>query len=299
MGPRPWFALCLAACTGPVPVGDLDLVVVGSASVFIEEGTAAVDQLVLGPCTGDIQTVWVGYRMNLLVPEPLPVPVDEYCDVGLEFATDPFDGSLHLAGTTAMGTAFRLALDPGLATRQREFGYTVDTESLLVLDLALLLDPADVDAIDAMDEPVDIGPDDPLAEALADRVGDALVFYETPDQARGVYLDLWPDFDLSIDADVHVNGCTVDGPLIYEPPDDPAGEPVDRPGSDGPDPDPSRSGGCDGDGGCDGGGCSGSGCGDAGAGCDCGAACATGGFVPVWWLALVGFVVLRRRREGP
>ena len=49
--------------------------------------------------------------------------------------------------------------------------------------------------------------DDGLAGTLADRVGDALVWFDSPDEAANVYVDLWPDFDFSIDADVEVGGC--------------------------------------------------------------------------------------------
>lgn len=289
--------LVLGGCAEAVPVGDLDLVAVRSNQIEVDSATAAIEQLVLGPCAGEVQSVWVGYRMNLLRPEPLPVPVDSYCDVGLEFATDPFDGSLRLSGTTAAGTPFRIALDPGLATREREFAYLVDTESILALDMALLFSDDAVDAIDAMEPPVDLGPDAPLAETLAERVGDALVFFETPQAARAFYVDLWPDVDLSIRASVDVSGCNVDGPLIYVPPDDSESTPVSEPEPNEPGtdpPPPNSSSGC-GDGGCSGGDGSSPGC-DCGGGCD--AQCATGGFAPVASLAIVGFISLRRRRTS-
>lgn len=298
--------LVASACTRDVPVGDLDLVAISSADVQLDTATAAVDGLVLGPCGGQTETVVVGYRMNLLLPEPLPVPVDTYCGVGVDFSSDPFDGSLRLGGTTRGGTRFRVHLDPGLATRQREVGYTVETEGILALDAALLFDDAAIDALEAMGTDVDLAPDDALAEQLADQVGEALVFFASPDEAAAVYIDLWPDFDLSIDADVTLSGCNNNTVIFYDPPDNTTAEPVEpgepSDGTDAPGPGDDSGGPSSGTSGCDGSGCQGSGCAGSSGGSDCDcdsgcdAQCATGGFAPVGWVALISFVALRRRR---
>src|SRR5262249_38478991 len=57
-------------------------------------------------------------------------------------------------------------------------------------------------------------PDDALAQSLDDRVGPALVWFARTDDGKGVYLDLWPDIDLSVSANVQVGGCN--GPLVDE-----------------------------------------------------------------------------------
>ncbi len=316
--------LLLAACANPPPVGDLDLVVVGSSAITPSSATMALDRLILGPCAAEGQAgsnveILVGYRMNLLRPEPLPVPVDTYCRLGLGLAADPFDGSLRIGGTTAMGTSFTLALDPGLTVREHEVPYTVDTQGILALDLALLFEPSDVDALDAMGSPAVVSPDDALAEKLAEQVGDALVFFDSPQEAAATYIDLWPDFDFSISARLTVEGCQSGAPLAADP-QTPHTEPLNGGDTGGADTSGEDTGegdtsdedtseapveppaGCDGGSGCgSGSGCqgrSGSACSGSDCGAGCSASCATGNFVPVGWAAFIAFLAHRRRPRG-
>lgn len=291
--------LLLLGCAQAPVVADLNLVAVPSAFVEVQQATVALDRLVLGPCDGEPLEVLVGYRLNLLQPEPIPVPVDTYCEVGLELAPDPFDGALRLQGRTS-STDFELRLDPGLVVRDRSVGFGLDSEAILALDLALFLETQQLDALEDRELPVTVEPDDPLAPELEERIAPALVFLSSPEEAASTYVDLWPDFDFSVEARVDASGCDGGaGTVVYEPPSVDPPDPIATP-VDGEDPPPTRSGGdgcgsCAGDGrGCACGGGEGRGCG-CGGGCD--AACSTSGFAPVGWVALLALVTVRRRHR--
>jgi len=300
------FALpLLGTACAPLPeTGDLFLVAVSSYEVEALTATAAVDGVIFGPCDrGEVVEVLIGFRLNLLQPEPVPVPTDNYCDLGVRFTPDPFRGSIRLQLELADGTQARVALDPGLATRTRELAFDVETKGILALDLDLLLEPDDLHELRELPQPIDLGPDSAFSQRLASRVGDALVYLESPEVGSVTYVELWPRFDFTLSGRIDVEGCR-QGPLIVVHPDassDGAGTGDDDPngggtdpgnGSQEPSPRPRR-----GDG-CSGGGCEGSsGCGRGG-GCRAGCSpdCATVPLAPAAWAALVGLVLLRRRR---
>jgi uncharacterized membrane protein YgcG len=307
----PVLALAFAgSCDRRPETGDLFLVVVGSHSATPLSATASVDSLLFGPCDGSgVVEVLVGFRLNLLQPEPLPVPVDTYCDLGARFAADPFHGAIRLAFQTPDGSAYRVALDPGLATRAREATFDVDTKGILALDLDLLLDPDHFDLLQALPQPVDLPPSHPIAQDLSARVGDALVLLPSPEAAATTYVELWPRWDFSISARIDVEGCR-EGPLIVRHPDAssdgaPIGPAPIDPGGDDPSPRPPRPersgcGACGGSGGSGGGdGCGGggsAGCGSSGCSAGCNPDCSTVPLAPAAWAALVGLVMIRRRR---
>lgn len=297
----------LCSCDRPPDTGDLNLVAVGSYDVVPLSATAAVDSVVFTPCgTDDLVEVFVGFRLNLLQPEPVPVPVDTYCRAGVRFASDPFDGALRIQGELADGTVFRMALDPGLATRSVDVAYEIDTEGILALDADLLFSPAQIDAIAAEPSPIDLAPDHPISQQVAAGVGDALVWLPSPDEAARVYVDLWPGFDFSISARMNIEGCRA-GPMVVRHPDastdgatpgieDPI-EPGDDPanGGDGGDDAGDRGSGCGGGSGCGSG--SGSACGSGcSAGCD--ADCSSLSAAPFLWGALLALGAIRRRRRA-
>lgn len=304
-------ALALVACGPPAPAtGDLFLVAVGSHDLRPVTATAAVDSYYFQPCgTSDINEVLVGFRLNLLEPEPMPVPIDSYCAYGVEFPRDPFSGAIRLQAQLPDDRTFRVALDPGLATSDRELRYREDTKGILALDLDLLFEPEDIAAIVDMPDPVDIDPSHPLAETLAARVGDALVYLPSPQEAAGIYVELWPSWDFSVSASLNIEGCRGDGPMAARPaPGGSSGEhsdsgvrptDPDRPVDSGSDSRPprDRSQSCGGDSaGC--GGCGGSGsagCGSGGCSAGCNPDCSTLSLAPMGWIALLGFLLLRRR----
>ncbi|MFN7147344.1 MAG: hypothetical protein ACK4YP_26485, partial [Myxococcota bacterium] len=148
--------------------------------------------------------------MDLLAPRPFAVPNGAYCEIGVSFTPDPFEGALLLAGRTAAGTTFDIAVDPGLAVLTETFSYDGE-EGVLVLDAGLLLDAA---ALDAAGPDVVLRPDDAAAETLADAVPDAL-WFGTPEEAHRVWLDLWPfdalDFELRADGGATRGGGSTDG----------------------------------------------------------------------------------------
>lgn len=210
--------LGLAGCAVPPETGDFDLVAVAAPGTQLTSALLDLEQLFLQPCEGDLVEIGVWRTMNLLLPEPIGVPAGEYCEVGLGLIEAPFDGSLRIDAVVD-GQTVRLALDPGLATREISLRSSESTEGVLALDFALLLD-AERPQVAASGE---IRPDDALGEQLGERVGDALVWFETPEQAAGVYVDLWPDFDLSLEANVEVRGC--DREIQSAPPTSPGAPP--------------------------------------------------------------------------
>src|SRR5690349_3593412 len=121
---RTWTpVLVLVGCGGGFEVGDLDVVLVTAPGLAVERGFAEVDRVVASTCDDEVVEIDVGRTLDLAVPEPLPVPVGEYCGLGLAFADAPFDGSLRLDGPD-----LSLALDPGLAVRPVRVDYRGDTE---------------------------------------------------------------------------------------------------------------------------------------------------------------------------
>ncbi|TVQ91567.1 MAG: hypothetical protein EA397_09500 [Deltaproteobacteria bacterium] len=307
----PLISFFVWACAPAPETGDLFFVAVGSHDVEPQSVTAAIESYYFLAC-GDVSVteVLVGYRLNLLQPEPMPVPVDLYCTLGVELARDPLTGSLRIAGQLNDGREFRVAMDPGLVTREREIPYQVHTKGILALDFDLLFEPADIAELQAMPEPIDLPTDDPLSVSLARRVGDALVFLDSPEVASQTYVEFWPPFDFSVSADIRVEGCGRNAPLVVvnprsDPHDDPQDSddttvpsdstPSDATPSDptaGSDPDarpPRRQ--------SDGCGCAGeSGCGSGGCRGGCNPDCATLPLAPAGWAAFLGFLILRRRQ---
>jgi hypothetical protein len=285
-------------------VGDVNVVAVDDPRMQTELVLADVLDLVLGPCDAsqDDVRVPVARTLDLGVPEPSAAPVGSYCSIGLLFDADPLDGVLRVTGVVD-DTPVVVRLDPGEVRRELDLSIRSGADGILALDLALLFD-TDLDEIVALGE---VRPGDPVADALAARVPDALVWLDSPEEGADLYVDLWPDLDFSVQADVHVGGC---GAGADEPPtegdtdtdtdadadadaDTDADADVDSDGSSSSA--PTSGGSCDG-GGCDGGGCDGGGCDGADCSSGCGGACATTGTVPVGWVALLVFLALRRRR---
>ncbi|MCB9759757.1 MAG: hypothetical protein H6739_07930 [Alphaproteobacteria bacterium] len=316
--------LALTACGEPLPSQDLDLVAVGSTEIALDLATARVEALLLKDCdTGEVIEIPIEETLDLRDPTPLGVPSGLWCDLGVDFGDDPFDGTLHLEGVGGDGRAFDLALDPGVATMGRDVLLEGD-EAVLVLEAGPWLAAA---GLDQPGDDVSLGPDDADAEALADTLGAHLVL-TTPTDGPAIYIDLWPwepiHFEASADVSFETQGCggnTTVEPV--EPVDDPEAD-ADADGDADTDIDTDTdgdsdvdsggsSGGSSGSSGCEGNGCGGSsgsssGCDGSSAGCSggstgcsggascSGALCSTSGVLPpaVW---LVGLIVLRRRRD--
>lgn len=294
---RPALLVATVACASSGPAGDLNFVLVPAPGQGVTTAHADVDQLLLEACDGEVVVVEVGRTLDLLFAEPIAVPVGEWCTFGVGFAGAPFDGSLRLDGELD-GRASSVALDPGLAARRQPLHLDAGAESVLALDASLLLG-ADRDEVARAGA---VRPDAGLAQDLADRVGPALVWFEAPEDGADVYLDLWPDLDLSVTAEVRASGCgdepwttTTQGTLpTAETTGTGSGTPTGPPGAGSTGADGGGDGrGCDGGGGCAGGsGCAGGG--GCAAGCDVDA-CSTTGLAPVGWAALVVGLARRRR----
>jgi hypothetical protein len=317
--------LATSACAA-MEGGELNLVATEHPVFDVEQVLARVEAFTLDGCGGeDPLHLRVEGQLDLARPQPFHVPVGEYCGIALELADDPFAGSLLVQGTAGEGLV-DVALDPGTATTSQRLLIDANTEGLLVLELDTLLDP-DVPDLLAEGGEAAVSPDLAVADRIADRLGQALRWIETSGDGADLYLDLWPDFDLSLQADVEVSGCNRRD--LREDPEPTAtetrepgtaGTGTGTTGGDGGDGGDGEDGGdggdgggggggggcdgggggCDGGGGgCDGGGggCDGGGCDGGGGGCDCDTdvACSTAGVIPAGWAALIAFVALRRR----
>ena len=117
----------------------------------------AVIAVELEPCEGDVERLQLDLLADLLGPSTWPIEVDagSYCGVVAEI-----DG-LTLAGETDGGTTFTALLEPDDLVLTEPF--VVDGHALL-LGIPLELD---AEALEELGEEVDLVPEDPVAEDLA------------------------------------------------------------------------------------------------------------------------------------
>jgi hypothetical protein len=317
-------AAILAGCG--VSNGDVVLVVLPSsdADLRVDAATAAIHRLEFEACDGELDRAEIGYRMDLLAPDPLPAPIGTYCAVNLIFARD--EDQLVVSGD-ADGSLFDLVLEPVEARVEGNVSVNELTDGVLVFDLDLLLTPADV---------ADLAAGTPDVADLSMTSRDAWAWYTSDQEAAFTIGTRWNlDIDVDIDARAHVQGCGSTDPLYYDPKGPIAAEPLPGWQPESLPPDSETGGDSDSDsggdsppppdrGGCDGGGSSSSctssspsySCDDPTAGCadgcsgsdsscsgsDCGSTsteCATGNLAPVGWAVFTTFIALRRRPTRP
>lgn len=186
----------LLACGSPAV--DLNVVAVGSESLTVSRAAATVENLIFDDCDDGTWEVEVGGGLDLLHPSPVAVPEGEWCALALEFASDPFEGSLRLAGEAGQG--FEVALDPGVVVV--DAAIDLSEERLLVLDVDLLLGEL------TGTEELNVGPDDEEAVVLSDHLGDAFWFGDAA-EASSRWGASWSLIDLELDlsSSVSIGGC--------------------------------------------------------------------------------------------
>lgn len=208
-------ACSLFGCGAPEST-EINLAVANHPRVVLQEARANVVRLVLDPCDGgEPQSYEVNDEADLIRGAPIAVQPMDACAIGVELVDDPFDGGLWLQGQTdgnskqAEGpTGLDLALDPGFVAYEGDVDVNTGSEGVLVLDLAVLFaGDVGVDELEALGSDVALAPGDAEAEALAEGVAPALRWFSSEGEASDVYLDLWPDIDVTVSANIEGNGC--------------------------------------------------------------------------------------------
>ncbi len=133
----------------------------------------AVIAVELEPCEGDVERLQLDLLADLLGPStwPIEVEVGSYCGVVAEI------DSLTLAGETTGGTTFTALLEPDDLVLTEPF--VVDGHALL---LGVPLE-VDAEALEALGDEVDLEPDDPVAEDLAQDLSSGVGLVQDVDES--------------------------------------------------------------------------------------------------------------------